>query len=151
MRESGIMGKARCSLLYFRLARVSELYDFHRQQLHGADWTRKGHAYPWILVHGEWDAAKTALELVGGYSDLASHINTQYGTEVWAADDFGMESNEPFWERGKDPKSVIERFPNVKYVFKRLGDTTSSDFPHTYFDRIYSVSAVEHIPPEQLG
>ena len=133
-------------LEHFDFARVSEAYDYHRKDAYGREWGIKGHNHPWILDNGEWETATTGLEVGCAYSPLPAAINEQYDVEIWGADDFGMESGQPIWKRHKNPETVMAQFPTVRYVFHRLGDQSLPDLPHNYFDRIYSVSTLEHIP-----
>ena len=44
-----------------------------------------------------------------------------------------------------DPLTLPSAYPNVHYVFRRLG-TFSDELPAGHFDRVFTVSTLEHIP-----
>jgi hypothetical protein len=77
---------------------------------------------------------------------LPNYIYTHYGSEVWAVDDFGIGTGDEFWKRSRSPTKFIEQNPEIHYVVERLGDQTSSSLLNNYFDVIYSVSTLEHVP-----
>jgi SAM-dependent methyltransferase len=56
-----------------------------------------------------------------------------------------MTSGEPLWDRWGDPRQLPAKFPRTRYVFQRLG-TFTEELPGHSFDRIFSVSTLEHIP-----
>lgn len=135
------------------LARVSELF---RYKSSGFDlppfsgyttdqWGIKAHNRPWIEEVGRFHAGQRILEVGGAYSRLPEYLGERYGAEPWIADDFGMASEEPLWSRWGDPTELPAKFPGTKYVFRRLGDF-SRELPDRAFDRIFSVSTLEHIP-----
>lgn len=56
-----------------------------------------------------------------------------------------MTSGEPIWSRWGNPLDLPSKYPSVKYVFEQFG-TFSSKYPDAYFDRIFTVSTLEHLP-----
>jgi hypothetical protein len=70
---------------------------------------------------------------------------------VWAADDFGRSVDDPFWLRGGSPAEHIQQHPEVKYVLERLGDPAQSSLPQGYFDVVYSLSTLEHVPSRLMS
>ncbi len=111
----------------------------------------KGFDYTWIITSRQWSPSDRVLDVGAGYSALPGYLSSQFHCEVWAADDFGFQSGECFWERNKEPLEFINAHPEVKYVLERVGDVQSSSLPEGYFDCIYSASALEHVPPEQIA
>jgi hypothetical protein len=85
------------------------------------------------------------VEVGGAYSRLPEFLGQKYGVEPWIADDFGLGSNEPMWSRWGDPLELPKRFPTVRYIFRRLGDF-APELPSDSFDRVFSVSTLEHLP-----
>lgn len=49
------------------------------------------------------------------------------------------------WSRWGNPLDFMSKYPSVKYVLERFG-TFSPQYPDAYFDRIFTVSTLEHIP-----
>jgi ubiquinone/menaquinone biosynthesis C-methylase UbiE len=129
------------------LASVRRLYDYHINEVYGADFSIKGFDRPWLISSHAWQAGDHVLDVGAAYSNIPLHIQQKYGCEVWVADDFGLNSNESFWTRDRSPHEHIAAHPDVKYVLERLGDKKSS-LPENYFDVIYSLSALEHVPGE---
>ena len=152
----------------FQLGTISDVYEFMErgiftawdrvaknlslpdEDIGGNAWGIKGHNYLWILANVNFTRGGTALDVGGGYSMLPVIINERFGTEVWAVDDFGMESGEPLWSRWGDREKQKARYPNINYVFERLGNISTSSLKKGYFDVIYSVSALEHVPSNQM-
>lgn len=136
-------------LLEWDFARVSEAMEFNHQQINSAAWGIKGHNRPWIVARGGWEPGMRVLDVGAGYSDLAYHLMQTYDLEAWVADDYGAESDEPVWGRWGDPSELPSKFAGVHYVFKRLGDAVPELPPHQ-FDRVFSVSVLEHVPALQI-
>ena len=128
------------------LGSVSRLYSYYQQGIFGAALNLKGFEYPWLLSARQWKKDERVLDVGAAYSPLPIHIQEAFGSEVWVADDFGTGSDEPFWQRGRSHQEHIAHHPNVKYVLERLGEPTSSSLPTAYFDVIYSLSTLEHVP-----
>ena len=116
----------------------------------GAKCNLKGFDYAWIITSRNWKAGDRILDGGAGYSTLPIQLAEQYQCEVWAVDDFGIGTNDDFWARGKEPRDWISAHPQVRYVLERLGDQNPSSLPRHYFDCIYSASALEHVPPQQI-
>ena len=136
---------------YWDWARVSHVYSYHKERVHGAEWGIKGHNRPWVTKHGQWKAGIKFLDIGAGFSDLPSYLVERYGMEGWVADDFGMSAGETLWSRWGDPRELPKKYPKVKYVFKCVGQSDAWDqFPKAYFDRIYSISTLEHVPKPDL-
>ena len=128
------------------LADAAKLVDWKQAGVIGAGFGLKGFDYPWIATSRDWKPDEAILDVGAGYSPLPGHLATKYGCEVWAVDDFGLSSDEPFWRRGQEPKDFIRSNPNVNYVLERLGDPDASSLQSGYFDCIYSASTLEHVP-----
>lgn len=134
------------TLLELSLANVSRLYNFILQEAYKAQFSIKGFGYAWIDRSRRWQKGEKVLDVGAGYSPLPVHIQKTYECEVWAVDDFGLSSSDPFWARGSSPQEHISSHPEVKYVLERLGTPSSSSLPENSFDVIYSVSTLEHVP-----
>lgn len=132
------------------LADTPRLFRYSLDRVFGADFALKGFDYPWVLRSRNWSKGERVLDVGAAYSPLPAHIARTYGCEVWAVDDFGQEGDDPFWTRGRDPADLIDANPEVRYVRERVGDPTRSSLPERYFDCIYSVSTLEHIPPREV-
>jgi SAM-dependent methyltransferase len=108
-------------------------------------WGIKAHNRPWIEEAGRFQAGQRIVEVGGAYSRLPEYLGNRYKVDPWVADDFGMASDEPMWARWGDPRDLPRQFPTVTYVFRRLGDF-APELPSASFDRVFSVSTLEHIP-----
>jgi SAM-dependent methyltransferase len=132
------------------LADAHRLLEYKRTGVFGAGFSLKGFDYPWILSSRDWQPGDKVLDVGSGYSDLPIHLADVYGCEVWAVDDFGLASDEPFWTRGRDPEEHIRKHPQVRYMLERLGDLNNSNLPVSYFDCVISASTLEHLPGSQI-
>jgi|GEM_PF-1035920 len=115
-------------------------------------WGLKGFGYGYILTNVakiSRDVPLRVLDVGGGYSTLGAELSDRFGTESWLADDFGVESNEPMWTVNFQREKLREKNKSIRYVFERLGDIRESSLPMNYFDVVYSVSALEHVPIQQ--
>ena len=110
-------------------------------------WGIKAHNRPWIESAGEFSTGQKVIEVGGAYSLLPKYLGEKYGVEPWIGDDFGEQSDDAKWARWGDPEELQARYPSVKYVFKPFGKF-DNQYPDGYFDRIFSVSTLEHIPYE---
>jgi hypothetical protein len=110
-------------------------------------WGIKAHNRPWIESVGDFAAGQKIVEVGGAYSLLPEYLAKKYDVEAWIGDDFGVEADDPLWSRWGDPYSLPEKHPSVKYVFEPFGKFDEK-YPKNYFDRIFSVSTLEHIPYE---
>jgi SAM-dependent methyltransferase len=128
------------------LASVQKLYEYHVQEAFGADFSIKGYDRPWLVTSRAWKQGERILDVGGAYSATPLHLSKTFGCETWVADDFGMDVDDPFWTRNRDPRGYIAEHPEIKYVLERVGDWTKSSLPENYFDVIYSLSALEHVP-----
>jgi hypothetical protein len=137
-------------LLEASLADLDRLYQFKQEDLFNTDFSLKGFDYPWIVKSHLWKPGEKVLDVGAAYSPLPIHLQNTYGCEMWVADDFGMNSNDPFWTRNASPQEHIARNPNVKFVFERLGDPATSSLPAGYFDVVYSASVLEHVPAQSI-
>ena len=135
-------------LLEASLADTGRLFTYMQGQVFGSDFNLKGFDYPWVLSKRTWQNGERVLDVGAGFSELPKHIALDYGCEVWAVDDFGRSEGGGFWERARKPEEFIESNPQVKYVLERLGDREGSSLPKSYFDCIYSASALEHVPTD---
>jgi hypothetical protein len=133
-------------VLEVSLSNLQRLYQYKLNDGYQAAFSLKGFDYPWLLGSHKWVQGEKVLDVGSAYSSLPMYIQKTYVGEVWAADDFGLSSNEPFWTRNCSPQQQIADHPEVKFVLERLGDPASSSLPQNYFDVIYSISTLEHIP-----
>ena len=109
-------------------------------------WGIKAHNRPWIEEAGRFAAGQRVIEVGGAYSRLPEYLGTKYAVEPWVADDFGKgTSEEELWTRWGDPAELPAKHPGVHYVFRRLGEA-APELPDDHFDRVFSVSTLEHIP-----
>jgi ubiquinone/menaquinone biosynthesis C-methylase UbiE len=136
--------------LFTEWDRVADNLSLSNDEARGLAWGIKGHNYPWILANVDFVKGGKVLDVGGAYSLLPVIINERCGTEVWVVDDFGVESEELIWSRWGDRERQKARYPNVNYVFERLGNVSATSLEKEYFDVIYSVSALEHIPSSQM-
>ncbi len=133
------------------LADLSRLYRYKTDQVPMADFHIKGFDNPWLLSSHPWKKGERVLDVGAAYSLFPIHIQAAFGCEVWAADDFGLSSNEPFWQRDDSPHEHIASHPEIKYVLERLGEPKKSSLPASYFDVIYSASVLEHVPANTMA
>ena len=133
------------------LADTRRLLEYRRERAFGVSFDLKGFDYPWIVRARRWREGERVLDVGSGYSPLPSYLAKTYGCEVRAVDDFGTTSDEPFWERGRDPRERISAHPEVRCVLERLGDPDTSTLPAGYFDCVYSASTLEHVPNSMLS
>jgi SAM-dependent methyltransferase len=131
------------------LGKVSRLYDFILQEAYRAKLNIKGFDNPWLVSARQWQKGEKVLDIGAAYSPLPNHLQTAHGVEMWVADDFGAQGD-AFWNRGASPQEHAAQFPNVKYVLEQVGNPASSSLPQNYFDVVYSLSTLEHVPPRVL-
>ena len=110
-------------------------------------WGIKAHNRPWVAAHGEWRTGQRIIELGGAYSTLSGWLGDRYGVEPWVGDDFGRTSGEDIWGRWGDYEELPAKRPGVHYQFDNFGP--GSPYESDFFDRIFSVSTLEHIPMNQ--
>lgn len=132
-------------IIEISLASVRRLYDYHINNVYGADFSIKGFDRPWLVSSHAWQKSDRVLDVGAAYSNIPMYLQQTYGCEMWVADDFGLKSNESFWTRDRSPHEHIAAHPEVKFTLERLGAPDSS-LPENYFDVIYSLSALEHVP-----
>jgi len=111
-------------------------------------WGIKAHNRPWIVEQGDWQRGQRVLEVGGAYSRLPEWLGTEFGVEPWIADDFGGSDSDDLWSRWGNPQELPAEHPTVNYVFENFGKRSPS-FPDAHFDRIFTVSTLEHIPLSQ--
>jgi ubiquinone/menaquinone biosynthesis C-methylase UbiE len=133
------------TLLEASLGDLSRLYQYKLEGCFQADFSLKGFDYPWIIKSHAWQPGEKVLDVGAGYSPLPLHIQQIHAVEMWAADDYGLDSEEPFWERNASPHEYISNHPEIRFVVERLGESEKSSLPKGYFDVIYSASALEHV------
>jgi len=130
------------------LANVQRIYNFKKNLDYEISFGIKGFDYGWLLTSRKWKQGEKVLDVGGAYSDFPSYLNRQFGCETWVVDDFGIDVNDPFWQRNMTPKNHVDAHPENKYVLERVGDPDRSSLPTGYFDVVYSASALEHVPPD---
>jgi hypothetical protein len=133
-------------ILEISLGDTNRLYRYKLDDVYGAKFSLKGFDYPWLLTSRQWTGAEKVLDVGAAYSPLPVHIQQMFGCEVWVADDFGTTTDESFWTRNKSASEYVASHPEIKFVLERLGNSATSSLPAGYFDIIYSLSVLEHIP-----
>lgn len=108
-------------------------------------WGIKAHNRPWIEATGKFSSGQKVIEVGGAYSLLPKYLADRYGVEAWIGDDFGIGTNNKIWSRWGDPRLLPDKYPSIKYVFEPFGKFDKK-YPDNYFDCIFSVSTLEHIP-----
>ncbi|QUS59967.1 class I SAM-dependent methyltransferase [Synechocystis sp. PCC 7338] len=108
-------------------------------------WGIKAHNRPWIESFANFHVGQRIIELGGAYSLFPKYLNDKYGVEAWIGDDFGHSGGEAIWSRWGNFKELPEKYPSVKYVFQPFG-IFSEEYPNNYFDVLFSISTLEHIP-----
>jgi len=144
-------------LKHISLATIDELFQYKKKGFNLApfpgysddQWGIKAHNRPWIEEKGFFSEGQKIIEVGGGYSLLPEYLAERYSLEAWIGDDFGMSTDSSIWSRWGNPHDLVIKYPDVNYVFKNFG-IFSTDFPDNYFDRIFTVSTLEHIPDNQI-
>jgi len=142
-------------LAHASLATVEELFEFKASGFElpefpghtGDQWGIKAHNRPWVAANGQWAAGQRIVEVGGAYSTLPEHLAAVHGLEAWVADDFGAGDGDERWSRWGDPRELARDHPDVNYEFTNLGP--ARPFPDAHFDRIFTVSTLEHIAEDQ--
>lgn len=140
------------TLTHATLARVDELFRYKASDLElpafpgytRDQWGIKAHNRPWIVEAGQFTSGQRIAEVGGAYSRLPEYLGERFAVEPWVIDDFGLHSGEPLWSRWGNPHDLPGMHPTVRYSFHRMGNY-SPEIPARYFDRIFSVSTLEHI------
>lgn len=136
------------------LAKVEELFKYKKLNYKftpfpGYDinqWGIKAHNRPWIIENGDFQKNINIIEVGGAYSTLPLYLAKKYNLKAWVGDDFGEYNNETqIWSRWGNPKELIKKNKPVKYIYQPFG-IFSKEYRDEYFDRIFSVSTLEHIP-----
>lgn len=141
------------TLTHLSLATVEQLFRYKSQGFTLPDfpgysedqWGIKAHNRPWIEEVGRFAPGQRVLEVGGAYSLLPKYLGEKYNLEPWIGDDFGGSTDAGMWARWGDPRELPIKYPSVRYVFQPFG-VFSPEYPDRYFDRIFSVSTLEHIP-----
>lgn len=112
-------------------------------------WGIKAHNRPWVEEAGEFSSGQKIIEVGGAYSLFPKYLASKHnGLEAWSGDDFGEYlGEENMWSRWGNPMDLPNKHPQIKYVFEPFGQY-SEKYPTSYFDRIFSISTLEHIPKE---
>jgi len=144
-------------LKYAALATVEDLFRYKKSgfildEFPGYthdQWGIKAHNRPWIEEAGSFSKGQKIIEVGGAYSQLARYLAEKYDLEAWVGDDFGMTSGAMIWSRWGNPMELQVKYPSVNYIYENFG-TFSCKYPDNYFDRIFSVSTLEHIPRKEI-
>ena len=140
-------------LTHASFATISQLFQYKKRGLNlepfpgytTDQWGIKAHNRPWIVEAGNFNQGQHIIEVGGAYSSLPKYLANTYQLEAWIGDDFGLNSGESIWSRWADPREHESNNPEVKYSFENFG-SLSETHPSRYFDRVFSVSTLEHIP-----
>jgi 2-polyprenyl-3-methyl-5-hydroxy-6-metoxy-1,4-benzoquinol methylase len=128
-------------------ATVRDYYDSldHLSQLTGVDGDLKNVQRPWIVkaILGAVQPPARLLE-IGGGEPLVSGFLSELGYDVTLIDPYDGVANGP-----TDYQTYVGRFPNVKIVRGYFMPNIDC-FGAVLFDAIFSISVLEHIPPESL-
>jgi SAM-dependent methyltransferase len=134
------------NLLECSLADTRRFYQYKQTCSMDLGFGLKDFDYGWLLASHPWTNTEKILDVGGAYSQLPLFIQENYGPETWVVDDFGMNIDDPFWTRNKSPQEYITQHPQVKYILERVGDPDHSSLQLEYFDVVYSISVLEHVP-----
>lgn len=140
-------------LVSIALAQVSELFKFKESKqildpfpgYTDDQWGIKAHNRPWVEHVGAFSEGQKIIEVGGAYSTLPKALAERYNLEAWVGDDFGDYNRDDLWKRWGNPNDLPIKNPGIKYVFEPFG-IFSKSYPEKYFDRIFSISTLEHIP-----
>ena len=124
---------------------IFEMMKYHEKGLPFVEWGIKGHNRPWVIANGNFTKGEKVIEVGGAYSALPQYLSDKINIEAWVMDDFGIESKEDLWSRWGNREELKSKYPSVKYVFERAGEG-GNNVPLDYFDCVYTVSTLEHIP-----
>lgn len=142
-------------LTHAEFATVSQLFHYKERGLPlkpfpgytDDQWGIKAHNRPWIAATGSFQRGERVAEVGGAYSLLPEYLAERHGVESWIIDDFGVSLNETaLWQRWGDPAAWTEAHPAVHYARTAMGKFDPA-IPDQYFDCVFSVSTLEHIPP----
>ena len=101
---------------------------------------------PWILkaILGSTPRPGRVLE-IGAGEPLVAAVLSKLGYEVWIVDPYDGSGNGPM-----QYEQFRKRYPDLKFVRSQFQDHFDRDLPEQGFDCIYSISVLEHVPPEGL-
>ena len=94
-------------------------------------------------IKSRLSADSKVLEIGSGKPNLLRTLRKNFGCECWGMD--------PFTGSGSGPKAfelMTQVFGEIRLVKGSIGEH-SHELPDQYFDFVFSVSALEHIPHEQ--
>jgi SAM-dependent methyltransferase len=123
----------------------------------GFDWWSRKWEYPWSLLNADMQAGLRVLDIGSGGSPLSVYLG-RMGYECYAAD--------PCLDKGKSVESWRGRFLNLLGIVTAWGLPAGFDktikrsvpvsyysdsiqelsFPDSFFDRVFCISVMEHIP-----
>ena len=135
-------------VLEISLADTRRLYQYKQNDVYGTDFNIKGFEYPWLLTSRTWTQGERVLDVGAGFSSLPIFIQDTYGCEVWVVDNF---SSSCFRSSRRDPLVHAETHPNVQFIFEDMGKPAESSLPSNYFDVVYSLSVLEHVPKKMTA
>jgi hypothetical protein len=141
------------ALTHASIATVEELFRYKKQDFKLEDfpgytldqWGIKAHNRPWVEEVGKFAMGQKIIEVGGAYSLFPKYLSEKYDLEAWIGDDFGISTAESLWSRWGNPNELPKKYHSIKYVFEPFG-CYSKKYPDKYFDRIFSISTLEHIP-----
>ncbi len=143
---------------FLALGKTIELFRFKQDEFKidpfpgysDDQWGIKAHNRPWVISRMKMSKGLRALEVGGAYSTLPKMLADKHGIEAWIGDDFGASINDvTMWTRWGNPQELPIKNKPVIYVFEPFG-AFSEKYPSNYFDYIFSVSTLEHIPMQSM-
>jgi SAM-dependent methyltransferase len=130
------------------LATTDRLFKYKRKYPELKGFGLKAFGHGWILESRSWSAGERVLDVGGAYSWVPSYLQSKFNCDVWVVDDFGVTVDESFWLRYGSPDEFVAAHPELRFVRERVGNPALSSLPEEYFDVVYSVSTMEHVPNE---
>lgn len=119
-------------------------YAFDPSPLH---WSRQME-WPWVIKEGDFKYGQKVLDIGSGWSVLKYAMARRvYDGQMGGV--IALDINPEFIER---TKPSIEKMKDIGIygITQVCGDAVALPFPHHYFDRVVSVSVLEHIPNAHL-
>lgn len=128
------------------IADTRRAYKYKQRNPVDFSFNLKSFDYEWLMEAHPFNPNEKILDVGGAYSNFPIKVAKDCHCETWVADDFGMDEEDNFWKRRLSPQQHVDAHPEIKYVLERVGNPKNSSLPKNYFDVVYSVSTLEHVP-----